>query len=168
MNGFIILNPKFYLFCLMHMFVEFKFEFGAYLYLSSKEKKIERKEERNRKGKPSPFCLSALAHPAPCLRPSPLGRAFPPTRGLVLGRSPSSSPPLARARSSAARPRPHLSFSLATATGRAEYSTRGRARRAPPAHLSSLPHHKPRRHVAPGPTCHPPLPPRRPLAMDGT
>jgi hypothetical protein len=46
-----MLNRKLYLFCLMHMFVEFKLEFGADLFFEFKGEKKE-KEKEIEKGKP--------------------------------------------------------------------------------------------------------------------
>jgi hypothetical protein len=106
----IILNPKFYLFCLMHMFVEFKFEFGADLFLSSKkrnkkEKEKEKEIENENPSFPPPSARTHLvAHPAfpPC-----------PTRGpvpVVAHPTPSLSPRPARQRHVRPVPWPHLSF----------------------------------------------------------
>jgi hypothetical protein len=51
MDCCIMLNRKLYLFCLMHMFVEFKLEFGADLFFEFKGEKKE-KEKEIEKGKP--------------------------------------------------------------------------------------------------------------------
>jgi hypothetical protein len=129
----IMLNPNFYLFCLMHMIVGFKFEFGVDFFEFKRGKKGKGKRIRK---KEKPF-FSPL--PWPRLVPRPTRR--PPSPERVAQSSscgPSGTPPssLAWPRQRRARLalRVNLSFSPPT-KGRAVSPARVRPSTSPLGHL---------------------------------
>jgi hypothetical protein len=125
MNCCIMLNPKFY-FCLIHMLVEFQFEFRAYLYLSLNDKikikgdRIIRIKEKEPFGPVSPLqphiCLSLPLPLGPHLSaPIPLAAHDPSLSAPRAPRAPLASRPACTSADTLAQPVSSISLP-ATAT----------------------------------------------------